>query len=47
LTIAALLGRARGGVTAKCIHPFESVLLAVADRVAEWIAAYLDGIEIF
>jgi hypothetical protein len=38
-----LLGHARGGVTAKYIHPFESVLLAAADRVAE----RLDGIEIF
>ena len=43
LTIAGLLGHSLSGITARYAHMPDSVLVIAADRVAERIAAALDG----
>lgn len=43
MTIAALLGHARGSVTSKYIHNLDAALIMAADTLAGYIAALLDG----
>lgn len=43
VTIAALMGHAKGSVTSKYIHVLDAALIMAADTLAGYIAALLDG----
>jgi len=43
VTIAALIGHAKGSVTSKYIHSLDAALIMAADTLAGYIAALLDG----
>jgi len=45
VTIAALIGHAKGSVTGKYIHTLDTALIMAADTVAGYIQGLLDGIE--
>lgn len=45
VTIAALVGHAKGSVTSKYIHSLDSALIMAADTIAGYIQGLLDGIE--
>jgi integrase len=45
VTIAALVGHAKGSVTGKYIHTLDSTLVIAADTIAGYIAGLLDGAE--
>ncbi len=45
VTIAALVGHAKGSVTSKYIHTLDTALIMAADTVAGYIQGLLDGIE--
>ena len=45
VTIAALVGHAKGSVTGKYIHTLDTALVMAADTIAGYIAGLLDGIE--
>jgi integrase len=44
VTIAALMGHAKGSVTSKYIHVLDAALVMAADTLAGYIAALLDGV---
>ncbi len=43
ITIAALLGHAKGSITSKYIHVLDATLVTAADLIAGYVAALLDG----
>jgi site-specific recombinase XerD len=45
VTIAALVGHAKGSVTSKYIHTLETALIMAADTISGYIQGLLDGIE--
>jgi hypothetical protein len=45
ITIAALLGHAKGTVTSKYVHSLDTALIMAADTVSGYIQGLLDGIE--
>jgi hypothetical protein len=45
VTIAALIGHAKGSVTGKYIHTLDTALIMAADTAAGYIQGLLDGIE--
>jgi len=45
VTIAALMGHAKGTVTSKYIHTLDTALIMAADTIAGYIQGLLDGIE--
>lgn len=45
VTIAALVGHAKGSVTSKYIHTLDSALVMAADTIAGYIQGLLDGVE--
>lgn len=45
VTIAALIGHAKGSVTSKYIHTLDSALVMAADTIAGYIQGLLDGVE--
>jgi integrase len=45
VTIAALVGHAKGSVTSKYIHTLDTALIMAADRISGYIQGLLDGIE--
>jgi hypothetical protein len=45
VTIAALVGHAKGSVTSKYIHRLDTALIMAADTIAGYIRGLLDGIE--
>jgi hypothetical protein len=45
VTIAALVGHARGSVTSKYIHTLDTALIMAADTISGYIEGLLDGIE--
>ena len=45
VTIAALVGHAKGSVTSKYIHSLDTALVMAADTIAGYIQGLLDGIE--
>ncbi len=45
ITIAALVGHAKGSVTSKYIHSLDTALIMAADTIAGYIEALLDGTE--
>jgi hypothetical protein len=45
VTIAALVGHAKGSVTSKDIHTPDTALIMAADRISGYIQGLLDGIE--
>ncbi|MGC1467827.1 MAG: tyrosine-type recombinase/integrase [Sphingorhabdus sp.] len=45
VTIAALVGHAKGSVTSKYIHTLDSALVMAADTIAGYIDGLLEGIE--
>ena len=45
VTIAALVGHAKGSVTSKYIHTLDATLVMAADTIAGYIQGLLDGIE--
>jgi hypothetical protein len=45
VTIAALVGRAKGSVTSKYIHTLDTALIMAADTISGYIQGLLDGIE--
>ena len=45
VTIAALVGHAKGSVTSKYIHTLDTVLIMAADTISGYIQGLLDGIE--
>ena len=45
ITIAALLGHAKGTVTSKYVHSLDTTLIMAADTVSGYIQGLLDGIE--
>ena len=45
VTIAALVGRAKGSVTSKYIHALDTALIMAADTISGYIQGLLDGIE--
>ncbi len=45
ITIAALVGHAKGSVTSKYIHTLDSALVMAADTIAGYIQGLLDGVE--
>jgi hypothetical protein len=45
VTIAALVGHAKGSVTSKYIHTLDTALIMAADTIAGYIQGLLDGIE--
>ncbi len=45
VTIAALVGHARGSVTSKYIHTLDTALIMAADTISGYIQGLLDGIE--
>ena len=45
ITIAALIGHAKGSVTSKYVHTLDSTLIMAADTVSGYVKALLEGIE--
>ncbi|MGY3489526.1 hypothetical protein ACVW1C_007409 [Bradyrhizobium sp. USDA 4011] len=45
VTIAALVGHAKGSVTSKYIHTLDTALIMAADAIAGYIQGLLDGVE--
>jgi Phage integrase family len=45
VTIAALVGHAKGSVTSKYIHTLDTALIMAADTILSYIQELLDGIE--
>src|SRR3546814_13387800 len=45
VTIAALVGHAKGSVTSKYIHTLDTALVMAADTIAGYIQGLLDGVE--
>lgn len=45
ITIAALIGHAKGSVTSKYVHTLDSTLIMAADAVSGYVKALLEGIE--
>jgi integrase len=45
ITIAALLGHAKGSVTSKYVHALDATLVMAADTIAGYIQGLLDGVE--
>jgi len=45
VTIAALVGHAKGSVTSKYIHTLDTALIIAADTIAGYFQGLLDGIE--
>ena len=45
ITIAALLGHAKGTVTGKYIHTLDTALIMAADTISGYIQGLLDGVE--
>jgi integrase len=45
VTIAALVGHAKGSVTSKYIHSLDTALVMAADTIAGYIEGLLDGVE--
>ena len=45
VTIAALVGHAKGSVTSKYIHTLDTALIMAADTIAGYIQGLLDGVE--
>jgi integrase len=45
VTIAALVGHAKGSVTSKYIHTLDKALIMAADTISGYIQGLLDGIE--
>lgn len=45
VTIAALVGHAKGSVTSKYIHTLDTALIMAADTISGYIQGLLDGIE--
>jgi integrase len=45
ITIAALLGHAKGSVTSKYIHTLDTALIMAADTISGYIQGLLDGAE--
>ncbi|OSQ60781.1 hypothetical protein MCRY_10180 [Marivita cryptomonadis] len=45
ITIAALIGHAKGSVTSRYVHTLDSTLIMAADTVSGYIKALLEGVE--
>ncbi|WP_342640258.1 tyrosine-type recombinase/integrase [Rhodoligotrophos ferricapiens] len=45
VTIAALVGHAKGSVTSKYIHTLDTALIMAADTISGYIGGLLDGVE--
>ena len=45
VTIAALVGHAKGSVTSKYIHTLDTALIMAADTISGYIQGLLDGVE--
>ncbi len=45
MTIAALVGHAKGSVTSKYIHRLDTALIMAADTISGYIQGLMDGIE--
>lgn len=45
VTIAALVGHAKGSVTGKYIHTLDTALIMAANTISGYIQGLLDGIE--
>lgn len=45
ITIAALIGHAKGSVTSKYVHTLDSTLIMAADTVSGYVKALLEGGE--
>jgi integrase len=45
VTIAALIGHAKGSVTSKYIHTLDTALIMAADTISGYIQGLLDGVE--
>ena len=45
VTIAALVGHAKGSVTSKYVHTLDTALIMAADTISGYIQGLLDGIE--
>ena len=45
VTIAALVGHAKGSVTSRYIHTLDTALIMAADTISGYIQGLLDGIE--
>jgi hypothetical protein len=45
VTIAALVGHAKGSLTSKYIHTLDTALIMAADTISGYIQGLLDGIE--
>lgn len=45
ITIAALIGHAKGSVTSKYVHTLDSTLVMAADTVSGYVKALLEGVE--
>ena len=45
VTIAALVGHAKGSVTSKYIHTLDTALIMAADTISGYIQGLLNGIE--
>ena len=45
ITIAALIGHAKGSVTSKYVHTLDSALIMAADTVSGYVKALLEGVE--
>ena len=45
VTIAALVGHAKGSVTSKYIHTLDTALIMAADTISGYIQGLLDGVD--
>jgi Phage integrase family len=45
ITIAALVGHAKGSVTSKYVHTLDTALIMAADTISGYIQGLLDGVE--
>jgi hypothetical protein len=45
VTIAALIGHAKGSVTSKYIHTLDTALIMAADTISGYVQGLLDGVE--
>ena len=45
MTIAALVGHAKGSVTSKYIHTLDAALIMAADTISGYIQGLLDGVK--
>lgn len=45
ITIAALIGHAKGSVTSKYVHTLDSTLIMAADPVSGYVKALFEGVE--